>query len=511
MEDKANSIINQRNIKARLFFSILIIIFSISLVEKTFQNDTFFNISIGKYIIENGIDMKDHFSWIKGLDYTYSHWAFDIIMYLIYNSFNFTGIYVGTIILTCIINVILFNLIATRTKRPVISAAITFCVSSLIGTSYTARSQIVSFLCFIIEIYCIEQYIDTNKIKYAISILILSVIVANFHAATWPLTLVLFLPYLVPAFLNLTSSKKYGQKLYTKIERRESYNGRNLLFLFIVTCFTGLITPIHNVPYTYILKSMFGKSNIEGHLSIDYIAEMEHLMPIINLKFVIFTILFLSFLIFLPTKIKSEHGFLMLGLYFMALSSNRYVILLDLIGAFVIADLMTQGVNMFIPEEMDFLDKACTKNYIMLLLIILTVAYSACNLIDISHQPYVDEKEYPVGATEYVLENIDYKNMKIYNHYDTGSYLMLNNIDVFIDSRLDVYCSEFSNVDIFKDFLNLESGKLHYKDFVEKYHNTHFLIKNDNLLHTYIDTDQNYKKMYEDEYFSLYKVNEVAN
>ncbi len=54
----------KNNKKSIIIFSILIVIFTIGIVPKQFQNDTFFNISVGKYICEHGIDMQEHFSWI---------------------------------------------------------------------------------------------------------------------------------------------------------------------------------------------------------------------------------------------------------------------------------------------------------------------------------------------------------------------------------------------------------------------------------------------------------------
>ena len=50
--------------KLTIIFSIIVAIATIGFVRKEFQNDTFFNISIGKYILENGIDMHtSHPTW----------------------------------------------------------------------------------------------------------------------------------------------------------------------------------------------------------------------------------------------------------------------------------------------------------------------------------------------------------------------------------------------------------------------------------------------------------------
>lgn len=532
--------------KLTIIFSIIVAIFTIGIVFKQFQNDTFFNISIGKYILENGIDMQEHFSWVQGLSYTYSHWAFDIVIYLLYNAWEFNGIYIATIVFSIITNIILYNLLNKRCKSPIVALLITLITSFIIRECYTARSQIISFLCFIIEIYCIEQLIETNKKKYAITLIILSIIVANFHAATWPLFLVLFMPYVAAAFLNGISSrniytimknraqkkldklsadsskrKQYEEDVmyyskfinelktpkYSKIIRRDNYNAKVLIILMIIICFTGLITPIHGTPYTYVLKSMFGVSNIENHASIDFVDEMQPLVLVRNLSVLIFLIFFIIFLVFTPSKLKMEHGFLILGLLLMTLTSSRYMYLLIFLGSYIIADLMSQSVNEFIPKDIKTLEKICTLPIVYIVLFIITSAFSICCFIPKTNTDYVNNKIYPVGAVEYIKNNLDYRNMRIYNDYIYGSYLMLNEIPVFIDSRLDVYCSEFNDTDVFYDYIQIVYGSEHYEDIFTRNDFTHILLYNNDIVHNYVKRDNNYKLLYEDEYFSLYERN----
>lgn len=66
----------------------------------------------------------------------------------------------------------------------------------------------------------------------------------------------------------------------------------------VIIALTGLLTPIHDVPYTYILNSMLGPSNIENHASIDFIAEMQPIIPATSMKFIIFSALLIGFLLF---------------------------------------------------------------------------------------------------------------------------------------------------------------------------------------------------------------------
>ena len=96
------------NIKFNILAIICIIIFSFAITPVTLQNDTYYTIKIGEHILQNGIDMKDPFSWHENLPYTYPHWLYDVIIYLIYNISGFYGIYASTIIFTCILGIVLF-------------------------------------------------------------------------------------------------------------------------------------------------------------------------------------------------------------------------------------------------------------------------------------------------------------------------------------------------------------------------------------------------------------------
>ena len=538
---------NKKNV---LLFSILIAIFTIGIVPKQFQNDTFFNISIGKYILENGIDMQEHFSWISGLSYTYSHWIFDIIIYLLYKIGNFTGIYIFTILFSILINITLFNLLNKKSNNSIISFIITLITAYFTSSCYTARSQIISFLCFIIEIYCLEKFVDTNKKRYAFILAILSVIIANFHAATWPLFLILFMPYIIAAILNLCSRKTlyiirknwFENKLkklpndsikfakyknycetynttilelekkeksnyfeFSKLYKKKDYKIKSLLILFIIICFTGLLTPIKDVPYTYILKSMFGKSNFENTASMSYVSEMQPLTPIYRTDFCVFTIIFFAFFTFMPTKLRLDRAFLIAGLYLMSFISVRYTYLLVFLGSYILCDLITQCTNKFIPEDIKSLEKLATKSTSIVILLILFIITTANNILDKNNIDYVNEELYPIAAVDYIKENLDYKNIRIYNHYNYGSYLMLNDIPVFIDSRLDVYCSEFNDTNVFYDFIQVSEGYTNYEEIFKKYNFTHILLNKTNVVYKYLSTDSNYKLLHDDNNFALYE------
>ena len=99
---------NKIELKFNIMAIILITIFAICITPVTFQNDTFYTIKIGEYIMENGITMQDPFSWHEDIPYTYPHWGYDVATYLVYkvrrlfryiccysnSRFNFRHIYI---------------------------------------------------------------------------------------------------------------------------------------------------------------------------------------------------------------------------------------------------------------------------------------------------------------------------------------------------------------------------------------------------------------------------------
>ena len=182
----------------------------------------------------------------------------------------------------------------------------------------------------------------------------------------------------------------------------------------------------------------------------------------------------------------------------MTLYSRRYVYLLVLLGAFPICELISQCVNKDTEKQIE-------NSILSFILCICSIIFLFVNIFNKQEDPYVDETKYPTKVVDYIKENIDYKNMRIYNSYDNGSFLMLNDIPVFIDSRLDVYCSEFNDTDVFKDYIYVTAGKANYENIFSKYDFTHILLYKKEIANQYITNDTNYKLLYEDEYFSFYQ------
>lgn len=218
--------------KTKIKFNILaifaIIIFCFAITPKTLQNDTYYTIKIGEHIMQNGIDMKDPFSWHENLPYTYPHWAYDVAIYQIFNLGEnigiggFTAIYISTVILAMILGVLIYFVTNKICKNQLISFFITLGVMYMLKSFIAARAQLVTYILFVLQILFIEQFLATKKKRYAIGLIIIPVVIANVHLAVWPFYFVLFLPYVVEYIIAVIADSDFIYKFSIKFNKRKA-------------------------------------------------------------------------------------------------------------------------------------------------------------------------------------------------------------------------------------------------------------------------------------------------
>ena len=545
----------QSKIKAGTKFTImaviLIAIFCFALTPVTLQNDTYYTIKIGEHIVNNGIDMQDPFSWHENLPYTYPHWLYDLITYLIYNLFGMTGIYITTCLLSITLGLSVYAVNRKLCKNQLFSFLITIGVMYLIRGYIAARAQLVTFILFIWTIYFIEKFLETKKKRYAVGLIVIPILIANMHSAVFPFYFVLYLPYIAEYIIACISERIIYRKgevnliklkikrLSRKPENEEKVNELKeklrkieeqidkvkikrtkelqnpykirlvkkeavkwLILIFIICLFTGLLTPIGDTPYTYLFKTMQGNTtqNINEHLPMTLSSETEVISTLI---------LFLAIMIFTKTKIRLCDLFMLSGLCYLMLMSRRQITMFALICSPILNRMLVELAKIYTKENIEQVVEKLTKVFAIIVISVIMLGLSYYEGKDKLDDTYIDETAYPVQACDYILENIDLKTARFYNEYNYGSYMIFRGIPVFIDSRADLYSPEFNNTidDIFMDFINTSNIGTFYEDTFEKYNITHVITyKNSKTNMIITDTkDPKYKELYSDEYFVIYE------
>ena len=307
-----------KNIKFHILAIFCIVLFCASICPVTLQNDTYYTIKIGEHIINTKtVDMQDPFSWHE-LPYTYPHWAYDVMIYLIYHMAGFMGIFISTVIFSCILGVLMYCTNYKISKNKLVSFAITIGGMFLLKDYIAARAQLVTFILLELTILLIENFLEKKRVGYAVGIVLVSIAIANLHCAVWPFFFVIFLPYVaeyliftvidaepiykirtkiydirikscnkrIEKAINDDEKKTLNEKLNKTILAKEKYQEKNekiqknrekkrkdpyrirynknkntkwIILIMVICTFTGLLTPLGDTPYTYLYKTIFDK------------------------------------------------------------------------------------------------------------------------------------------------------------------------------------------------------------------------------------------------------------
>ena len=272
-----------------------------------------------------------------------------------------------------------------------------------------------------------------------------------------------------------------------------------LIVILIICIFTGLLTPLGTTTYTYLPKTMKGNTtqNINEHLPLTLYN---------NLQFMMVIVIFLSILMFTDTKICLKDLFMIGGLLFLSFMSRRQTSMFILIGSTVLARLIQEFLNKYDKNLTDKAEYAMTTTIGRITTCAIFVFISLNILKPKVDNKIVDDSSYPVEASNYILENLDIQNIKLYNEYNYGSYLLYRGIPVFIDSRADLYSPEFNEgVDVFSDFLNISNIGIYYEDKFREYGITHVIVYKNAKLNIFLSRDENYTQLYSDDSFCIYE------
>ena len=393
-----------------------------------------------------------------------------------------------TVIMSVIILGLLFFVAYKITKNWKLSLFYVLMSMYMCRYSFYARAWQWSFIFIILEFYFIQKLLENGKLKYSIGIVVFGIFISNIHASVFPIYLVMFLPYIVEAFLYKCKVK------IPKIEIQEYKYFKSFLITFIITCFTGLLNPFGLLPYTYIIKNMSGFSST-------FIGELAPTTFENNKLFFIILLVTILFLVNGKQKVKIIDIFYILGFSILTLLAYRSFYYFVFISGISIIRI----INDFLKEN----ELKINKIFMRLVVIasgILFILVALSNSFRIMRKELIPLDEYPVQLSDYILENIKTENMKLYNGFNYGSYLEFRGIKTFLDSRSEVFCEEFNpGCTVLKDWHSIYSGEGNYEEIFEKYEITHVITKNNEVLNKYLERNMNWKLIYEDEYWMLYE------
>ncbi|MDP4181564.1 MAG: hypothetical protein Q8942_10765 [Bacillota bacterium] len=475
------------------------------------DNDTFFHLSIGKNILEHGFTTVDPFSMHK-LNFTSQEWLSEVVFYLIYKFFSFTGLYIFQILITALILFTIYkiNCLVSCNKKYLSLFVAIICTWLLQYTFIRIRPQIFTILIFALEIYVLESYLRSKNFKILLCLPVLCVFLANFHIGAFPMFFVFMLPYLADTLFKADFFKI--RAAYFKGSDNKLF--KTLLLFLIALLPFGIINP-YGVKKLLYFTSMFN-SEITKHV-------MEWKGPnfnsdfgiIISLTLIICSALIIYRLILTKKLFTLKSLLLFIGLTIMTMFAIRfYSYYITFFGVALLEKIEPSAQNVLAKtknkKKIDsstfgdrvrmVIESKPAAGVLVILVIAVPVVKTLLGSWEITHYGY-----YPVKAAEYIKKNTDYKNIRLFNNYDDGGYLMFNGIKVFVDSRADLYTSQFNpGCTVLSDFADIISDPENYDALFKKYDFQYILVS----------TEMNYDtclSLKEDKNYELVSEEEVSN
>lgn len=464
------------------------------LIGRNLDNDIWFILNSGKFVLQNGIPHIEPFTIHEGMSFVMQQWLSAVTFWSIYSILGELGLKLLVILMYVLFAYMTFKLCMFLSEDNFfVSYVISFIVIALINAYMVERPHLFLFIIILFEIFFLEKYIKYNKNKFLIPLLGFSVLLINLEAAMWPLLFIILLPYVIDSFkfkFNFVEGQGYGKKS---------------LFLTILGMIAvGFINP-------YGIKAMTYLFNSYGYEEMNYIEELS--VANINTmtgKIIFGTILLVPLAIYIYRKgsYRLRYFLLTLGTTYMGISAIRSYCI------FLICGLIPLSYY-FKDYKLKTLEKRNDKKTLLIrkiLIGLITVVfifdifkiYRSNNNLNAVHQDLIKSADY--------LEKFNKSNVKLYTAFNEGGYLEFKGYKVYIDPRAEVFLKNNNKkYDVMKEFISLESGKIYYKEILNKYNFTHLLVSKNDILNTYLPYDKDYKLIYSSDFYKIYENKNLNN
>lgn len=466
---------------------ILLIFTPLCLVRDTYDNDFWFIINHGRYILENGFTNTEPFTIHSDLTFTFEKWLTSISFYKLFEWVGDRGMYIFLAGVFAVILLVMFFTMFRISKNKILSVFFTTAFGFLfVKAAYiTLRPQIFSYLLLIIEFYLLERYVQTDNNKFLYFLPLISWLFFQLHSTMWLMFFIVLMPYIFD-FNFLGRIIKCEESNYKKIP---------ILISCTISFFVGFLNPYGYQSVFYLFKSLdVTKYPIEELRVPDDIIFYRRMM-----FFVVFEIIYYLNRNLQKTQlIPLRYLYFLIGTLLMGIMARRNISYFQIYHAIICC-------YMFKDIKMDFLLKI--KNPILVFSIVAMLGTIYC----------ISDKEMSISGlrAERLLDELkeelgcDYKtcqNTTIYTEFNTGAYAEWIGFKTYLDPRAEVFLKKVNNKeDILQEWYEVHYLTGDYKPLEKKYGFDYWLIVDYSKISEKISEDSSYILINEDKNFKLYQ------
>ena len=452
--------------------------FTLFFGNSIFDNDFWFTINQGRYVLENGFPNYVIGTVHEGLNFLYQSYGTGILFHLIYNYLGTIGITILLFLVFEAIIYIFYKLCLLVSNNNKVSLILTTITSIFFYFFITTRPHIFTILNLLLIIYLFELYIKRRKTKYLFFIPLIGIIQVNMHGIYFVPFLIILLPYVINSF-----------KFKIKNIKSEGYNYKPILITYIITALSGLINYNTYKIFTYGFSSYGNKIMSERIIELKALS-FHDLFGKICIIGILIT--YIIYFINKDKKIPLRYYLLLFGTSILAFDANKSIYFFIICSLFPIAYMY--------KKNKEFKNE---KKVIIPIVIAILVLISICSINIKFEEPELLE------IANYLDQNNNINNPKLYTSFSDGSYLEYRGYKCYIDPRAELFLkTNNKKKDIIKEYFDLQKGETSYKDFLKEYDFDYLIIKkeNDILYYHFNNYDSvNYKLIYENNYYEIWK------
>lgn len=435
------------------------------------DNDIWFLLNHGKYVLTNGIPYIEPFTMHQNFSFVMQQWFSATIFYEIFHFFSVYGLYFLILIMTGYLLWITYQtcmIISDGNK--LVSVYLSTLTITLLSRFLVARPQLFSLSILMTVLFLLEKQEKTKNKKYFLLLPVLSILLINLHASIWFMLFLFLLPYLV-------------EQGYYLFKKRENYF-TTLLGVTIITFLVGLINPYGVRAITYIFSS-YGVDIINRSVIEMMVPNITTLLG--KTTYLILFFVYFSYLFYRREKITIRHFLLLIGTTYLLLSNYRGQ------SFFILASI--PPLAKYFKREFSLPNERKKENGLYFLFV--SIVFIGIILIPVIKQEIKMESKVEI-PTHYILENEtrNLENLKIYTDYDSGGYLEYMGFRPYLDPRAEVFLKRNNHQeDILKEYDDLQRGRLFYEEFRDKYHFDYYMVRKNDFLYPYLEKDETYQKI----------------
>lgn len=480
-------------IKAEKVRKILFLIIAIAVPTAIFlirdlDNDTWFMLNHGRYILKNGLYPEfEPFTVHEGLHFTFQKWLCCILFWVIYKYCGKLALKVFCLIVYLAFDLVMYKLLEYIRPKASTQHMFTLAVMNVfMGQFMFTRPQLFTYLFLAVEILVLEKYVKEHNIKLLAVIPLLSFLEIQIHSTIWPILLIYMLPYM----FDFSFSAKVCKKV--KVLNQTEYKKLPIWIAFFVSMLVALINPYGFESIVYLVKSL----NIKELAILIYEVRAPQFFSL-NVLFIVLTIVFCLYGLYKSKTTELRYVFFIGGTVLMAMMSTRQLSFLIIPAAMVFE-------YFYDLKEI----KPFTKNILLIILCALMVVpiYDA-------YEKQVNIQQYKVDVGDFLAEYVgNPKGVKVFNSSDEGSYLEFLGFKAFNDTRAEVFSDKINNKkNSLKDVIKFDWELVPYTEYIYQYDYKYVVVQKAYKKQcSAMNKDKNLKKIYTNRVYNVYEIKNVG-